>query len=256
MVRHKLTVRVAGGGFFMLSIWWLVGERTPQAVVSLAMALAIAAASRRALIVVREDTLYRRGLLGWDKRPLLLDELTAVSLRREAQFRYFPLTLRLSGPDRTEVSLECWAWAGWRELAHRAGHFARRLDARRDGVTERRLACARPGCQWESHAREVVGGRRAGPPPDDDLSGLNFRESVALIAALFGFGFALGLFVGWFQTEEDVGPLVPFALLLGGLLAFAGVCGVLWDKLKGRSASSPASSEAASRQGPRRRQSS
>ena len=157
--RQKLSVRIAAAAWLAFALWWLEEERTPQALANLGLALLVLASSLRALIVVRDDVVYRRGLFGWKKSALHLEELSAVSLRRELQFRHMPLVLRLSAAEDTEISIECWAWGGWRELAHRAGHFARQLGARRDDVSERRVACNRPGCPWGRHAADVVAGR-------------------------------------------------------------------------------------------------
>ena len=241
VLRHKLVIRAAAVAGFALCVWWFVDERTWQAAVSLLVALLVLIASLRALLVVRDDALYRRGLTGWERAPLLLEELTAVALRREVRASYFRLVLRLSGRDGVEVTIECWAWTGWRGLAHRAGHFARRLGARRDDVTARRMACTRPDCPWDSHALAVVGGRRAGPPPDDDLSTLGLRQCVGVVAGTFAFGFAFGLFSGWSRSDLEM-ELVPYALACGGAYAVAGVAVVLWEKVKGNFILPPASS--------------
>ena len=241
VLRQKLSIRAAAAAWFGFCVWGLVDEPTRQAAVSVVVAVLLLAASLRALIVVRDDTVYRRGLMGWKREPLLLEELTAVSLRREFRAKYFALVLRLSGPDGTEMTIECWTWTRWRDLAHRAGHFARQVDARRDDVTARRMACTRAGCAWESHAQAVVAGRRAGSPPNDDLSTMDLFESVGIVAALFAVGFAFGLFGGWFRTDLDTGPLVPFALASGGLFALAGVAVVMWGKIKAAFTLPPAS---------------
>lgn len=229
VLRHKLTIRAATAGWLVLCTSWVVGERTPQSVVVLGVALLFFTASVRALIVVRDDSVHRRGLLGWVDRPLGLSELTAVSLRREAGVsRTVPLILRLSGPAGAEVTIECWLWTGWRGLAHRAGHFARQLDARRDPVTGRRMACTRPACPWESHVADVVGGRRAGPAPNDDVSRMSVLEIFGVIAVMFVLGFLFGVSVSWLRADPDSWPLMPFAAACGGLFAVGGVCAVLW----------------------------
>jgi hypothetical protein len=231
---HKWGVRIGAGAWVALAAWWLQEERTAQTAVHLAFAVAAVLVSLRGLIVVQDDAVYRRGLFGWERRPVLLDQLTAVSLRREAQGRHIPLVLKLTASDGAELNLECWAWAGWRELAHRAGHFARALGAERDEVTERRMPCTRLACPWEAHATATVDGRPAVAPAGEPVP-MGLLESIGTVAACFAFGVAFGLFNGWLRDDPAIGPLLPVALGFGGLFAGAGVLVLLWERMKGAS---------------------
>ena len=133
---------------------WLVLERSFEAALLAGLSAVAAGVSLRALVVVRDDTVYRRRLLGWAREPLLLADLREMSLRREVWGRLIPLVLRLSGRSGTGVKLACWEWSGWRELAHRTGHVADQLEIPRDEVTRRRTSCRLPTC---SAARAVQG---------------------------------------------------------------------------------------------------
>ena len=236
-LRHKPPVRVASVGLLAGSIGWLVSSPSLRSLAAAVIAALIAVASHRSLVVVRDDVVSQRGLFGWAKHELRLDELSSVSLRRDYTSKVsFPLTLWLWGLGRGAVRIECWAWDGWEGLVHRAGHFARELDADRDPVTDRRMACP-DHCPWAAEASELVGGRKA-PAPQD---GFTWIEAARTVALTFAFVVPGGAFWAWFVQDPDMTPLQA-GLAIGGfstlIVAVAMVCAKV-DDWAGRSPSTP-----------------
>ena len=228
-LRHKPAVRVASVGLLAGSIGWLVSSPSLRSLAVVVVAALHAVASCRSLVVVRDDVVSQRGLFGWAKHEVRLDELSSVCLRREYTSKVsFPLTLWLWGRGRGAVRIECWAWDGWEDLVHRAGHFARELDADRDPVTDRRMACTDRGCPWAAEASELVSGRRAPAPRD----GLTWIEAARIVALTFAFVFPGGAFWAWFVQDPDMSPLQA-GLVIGGfyalIVAVAMVCAKVDD---------------------------
>lgn len=236
-LRHKPAVHVASIGLLAGSIGWLVSSPSLRSLAAAVIAALIAVASHRSLVVIRDDVVAQRGLFGWAKHEVRLDELSSVSLRREYTSKVsFPLTVWLRGPGRGAVRIECWAWDGWEHLVHRAGHYARELNADRDPVTDRRMACT-DRCPWAAEASELVSGRKA-PAPED---GLTWMEAARVVALTFAFVFPGGAFWAWFVQDPDMTPLQS-GLTIGGfyslIMAVAMVCAKV-DDWAGRSPSAP-----------------
>lgn len=216
ILRQKLSVRLTAVGALVLSPLWVALEQSPQSLVAGGIVTVFAVASLRALLVVESGVVRQRGLLGWS-RPVPLDRLTRISLRRGWKYHGVPLVLRLTGPDGAEVAIECWAWDAWSELAHRAGHVARRLGTARDDTSDRRLGCGWESCPSDLVAETAVGDRRADPPPDDDLADLTLVKALGFIATAFAVGSGITLLRAWFRGEVD--ELLPVAAGGGGLFA-------------------------------------
>jgi hypothetical protein len=176
LLRHKLLVRVGAVAVAAATPWWLAGPPWLQACFTIAILVAVAAPSLRAVVMVDGDVVYQRTLRTWDAEPVLLVDLAYLSVQRElGVFLHFtPLLLRLWDSTRSPVELECWAWngAGWRALAHRAGHFARELGVEFDDDTARRVRCTDIACPDAFLAYNSVNSavRQAAPttsgPPD------------------------------------------------------------------------------------------
>ncbi|HEX7168606.1 MAG TPA: hypothetical protein VF230_16620 [Acidimicrobiales bacterium] len=224
VLRHKLTVRILAAAALVTTATLLTDEPGPRTVLGLALAAWSVAVSLRGLIVVRDEAVYRRGAFRWERDPALLDQLSAVSLRREGHGRRFPLVLRLSGPGSWETSIECWAWAGWRDLAHVAALRA----CARGAVRSRHCPAHRvqPPVVQMARARTCGRqGRRAERPPQDDPVRMGVAEGLLTFAGLFVVGFALGLFQAW--VRQLTGPVLPLALGYAGVVAVAGFLVVL-----------------------------
>ena len=146
----------------------------------------------------------------------------------------FPLTLWLSGRGPGAVRIECWAWDGWEDLVHRAGHFARELDARRDPVTDRRIACPDRICSGAVEATELVNGRRA-PAPGD---GPTWLEAARIVVLTFAFVFPGGAFWAWFVQDPDMSPLQA-GLTIGGFYALVVAVAIVYAKVDDRAGRRP-----------------
>lgn len=229
--RQTIFVRGLGLIWVAFSVWWLFESRDPQSVVSLLIAVLLTAGSFRALIVVEDETVRFRGLRGWGA-PVPLRELTKVSMRREPEFRRWPLVLRLIADEERQVSLECWAWERYDELAHLAGHYAAQLDAEADAVTRTRMRCNQPGCILTSEIAQVVGERRAAPAPDDSIGSMSVLGRVGFVAAFAVFGFLFVLVGVWLKDDTDTETLIGAALFSGVVFGIIGVGIVVWESVK------------------------
>lgn len=158
--------------------------------------------------------------------------MTKASLRREAEFRRVPLKLSVERNEEASLSIECWAWWGWRELAHLVGHYARSLGARQDNVTSERLRCNRRACPLDRLTTELLSGQKATPHVERELKDFGLLESLGAVAVAFAFGFLLVLFGLWMKAESSGWDFAAatfggalFAVLMAGL--------VLFEKVKG-----------------------
>lgn len=212
ILRHSWAAYALAGGASIVGVVAVFDDPSPQTAFFVVLGTAGLVIAARGLVVVRDGVVRRRGLFGWRNSPLPLAELTAVRLRREASNRMWARELTLSTPH-SEESFECWAWRGWRELAHVAGHAGAAVGAHMDDTTRRRVACDRgPGCPTASAFADT---RPHGmPPPDTTVKSWGEVLAAAGLGTIVGFGF--GAIGAWLRGDEElVSPLE------GGLLAAA-----------------------------------
>ncbi|MGI8686062.1 MAG: hypothetical protein ACR2MO_13405 [Acidimicrobiales bacterium] len=94
MHEHTLVIKplvrllwvAASSGTLLLAVL----DRSPELLVLFGMTGLALVASIRGRAVLRDGVVYRRGLFGWIKDPVLLEEVAKISLRRDTRSRYFP----------------------------------------------------------------------------------------------------------------------------------------------------------------------
>lgn len=222
----KRAVRAVWFAAVIAALLAAVDRPSPQLVAFAFIVLISFIASTRARVVVRDGVLYRRGLLGWESNPMLLEELAKLTLRREASNRYFQRELKLIRSDGSESSFECWAWENWRELAHLSWHAAKTTGAQVDEASRQNFeALCPPGC--DITVPRVLG-RRAPPLVDQRMT---LREFLLLLPASAVFGFTFGTGAAWLRDDPEFRPEWQMGLVFAGIFVGLAAAVALWDVL-------------------------